>query len=76
MNYVKWYNNWNMCCNHGFDVEGWHTSATCPNKADYPHHNDNINRKNAQQWKDAGWKVCFVASHKNKLPTNPGPDQM
>lgn len=71
MNYVKWYNNWNMCCNHGFDVESWHTSAACPTKANFPHHNDKINRKIAQDWKDAGWKVCIVASHKNKLPTNP-----
>ena len=65
-----------MCCNCGYDVEGWHTSATCPYKAQYPHHNDDITRKNAQKYRDAGWKVSKKAKHKTILPTNPGPDQM
>lgn len=65
-----------MRCNHGFDVEGWHTSATCPDKALYPHHNDNINRQNAQEHMDAGWKVSRKVKHKNILPTNPGAEQM
>jgi hypothetical protein len=70
-NPVKYFNNWNMCCNCGYDVPIWHTSQTCPYKQDYPHHNDSINRTNAKQYKAAGWRVSKKGIHKTQLPTNP-----
>ena len=74
-NTVKHFNNFNMCCNCGYDVPSWHTSATCPVKAHYPQHNDAINRNNADQYRAAGWKVSKKAMHKVTLPPNPGPNQ-
>jgi hypothetical protein len=74
-NTVKHFNNYNMCCNCGYDVPSWHTSATCPDKAYYPQHNDAINRNNAEQYRAAGWRVSKKAMHKVTLPTNPGPNQ-
>eukprot|EP00804_Cyclotella_cryptica_P028204 CCRYP_011045-RA/>CCRYP_011045-RA protein AED:0.18 eAED:0.15 QI:0/0/0/1/1/1/2/0/1234 len=53
-NPAKYYSNWNMCYSCGFDVEGWHTSATCRNKKQG--HQDGCNRENAQAYKDAGHK--------------------
>ena len=70
-NPVKFFNNWNMCCNCGYDVPIWHNSQTCPYKQDFPHHNDGINRNNAKQYEAAGWKVSKKGMHKTQLPTNP-----
>lgn len=70
-NPVKYFNNWNMCCNCGYDIPVWHTSQTCPYKQDWPHHNDGINRTNAKQYEAAGWKVSRKGIHKNQLPNNP-----
>eukprot|EP00804_Cyclotella_cryptica_P000700 CCRYP_000984-RA/>CCRYP_000984-RA protein AED:0.37 eAED:0.21 QI:0/0/0/1/0/0/3/0/1009 len=61
-NPVKYYNNWNMCFSCGFDVEGWHTSATCRNKKQG--HQDGCTRENAQAYKDAGHKVAWRARTK------------
>ena len=72
-NPVKYYNNWNMCFSCGFDVEGWHTSATCRNKKQG--HQDGCTRANAQAYKDAGHKVTWRGAHKTTLPVNPGPHQ-
>ena len=72
-NPVKYYNNWNMCFSCGFDVEGWHTSATCRNKKHG--HQDGCTRENAQAYKDAGHKVTWRGAHKTTLPVNPGPRQ-
>ena len=69
-NPVKYYNNWNMCFSCGFDVEGWHTSATCRNKKQG--HQDGCTRANAQAYKDAGHKVTWRGAHKTTLPVNPG----
>eukprot|EP00804_Cyclotella_cryptica_P003417 CCRYP_018563-RA/>CCRYP_018563-RA protein AED:0.22 eAED:0.19 QI:0/0/0/1/0.33/0.25/4/0/1155 len=65
-NPVKYYNNWNMCYSCGFDVEGWHTSATCHNKKQG--HQDGCTRENAQAYKDAGHKVTWRGAHKTTLP--------
>jgi len=35
LNPVKHFNNWNYCRSHGYGVEDWHKSETCPN----PDHN-------------------------------------
>eukprot|EP00804_Cyclotella_cryptica_P016356 CCRYP_009913-RA/>CCRYP_009913-RA protein AED:0.73 eAED:0.68 QI:0/0/0/0.5/1/1/2/0/383 len=56
-NPVKYYNNWNMCFSCWFDVEGWHTSATCRNKKQG--HKDGCTRVNAQAYKDAGHKTTL-----------------
>ena len=70
-NPVKYFNNWNMCCNCGYDIPVWHTSQTCPYKQDWPHHNNGINRTNAKQYEAAGWKVSRKGIHKTQLPTDP-----
>ena len=75
MNYTKYFNNWNMCCTCGFDVQSWHTSMSCPHKARNPHHSDAIDRNNYQAYKAAGWNIRMKAAHKNQLPSNPGPAQ-
>ena len=75
MNYTKYFNNWNMCCTCGFDVQSWHTSRSCPNKAKNPHHNDAIDRNNYQAYAAAGWNIRMKAAHKRQLPSNPGPAQ-
>ena len=72
---VKYFNNWNICCKCGWDVPIWHTSATCPYKHENPHHNDAIDRNNAQAWMDRGWTVSKKQMHKKFLPANPCPDQ-
>jgi len=71
----KYFNNWNMCCTCGWDVPIWHTSQSCPNKQSNPHHNDGVNRNNADQFAAAGWKVSMKGKHKNVLPINPQPNQ-
>ena len=59
-NKQKWYNNWNVCYSHGFDVEDWHTSATCgTRKMD---HQEGFTRDNAQAYITKGM-------HRNIMPT-------
>ena len=69
-NPVKYYNNWNMCYNCGYDVPIWHTSQSCPYKQECPHHNDGINHGNANQYEAMGWKISTKGIHKTQLPTN------
>ena len=74
-NPIKYYNNWNMCCNCGYDIPIWHTSQTCPYKHECLYHNDGINRNNAKQYEAMGWKVSTKGIHKTQLPTNPQQNQ-
>ena len=66
-NKQKWYNNWNVCYSHGFDVEDWHTSATCgTRKMD---HQEGFTRDNAQAYIEAGYAPSTKGMHRNILPT-------
>lgn len=71
LNTSKYFNNWNICCKCGWDVPSWHTSATCPYKAENPHHCDAIIRGNAKGYIANGWNVSKKGMHKVTLPTNP-----
>ena len=64
--YKRW-NNWNACYSCGFDVPGWHTSATCPGPRKDGHH-DGYDRKNSKEYIDAGHAPSTRASHKKYLP--------
>jgi len=68
-NTTKWYPNWNVCYSCGFDVENWHTSATCPAERRKENHQEGFTRENAQQYITAGYKPSTKAMHKNVLPT-------
>ena len=70
-NYTKHFNNWNMCFSCGFDVPGWHTSATCPAQCRKEGHQEGYNRQNYAQYAAQGHKVGMKGAHKNSLPTNP-----
>jgi hypothetical protein len=66
-NKQKWYNNWNVCYSHGFDVENWHTSATCgTRKMD---HQEGYTRDNAQAYIKAGYAPSTKGMLRNILPT-------
>jgi hypothetical protein len=58
MNPVKFFKNWNYCWSCGFDVEDWHTSASCP----YPRegHVTTATRDNP-------CNGCMKASHKTQM---------
>lgn len=66
-NTTKYFPNWNVCFSCGFDVEDWHTSATCPADWRKQHHQDGFTRANAQQYITAGYKPCQKGMH--SLPT-------
>ena len=74
-NQHKHYNNWNMCISCGFDVPGWHTSKTCPRPCRKQNHNEDCDRTNYQQYRNAGWTINTKKEGKTLLPTNPGPHQ-
>jgi hypothetical protein len=64
----KWFNNWNVCYSHGFDIEDGHTSATCgARKMD---HQEGFTRDNAQAYIDAGYAPTTWGMHRNILLTN------
>ncbi len=66
-NKQKWYNNWKVCYSHGFDVEDWHTSATCgTRKMD---HQEGFTRDNAQAYIEAGYAPSTKGMHWNIFPT-------
>ena len=72
-NYVKYFNNWNVCFSCGFDVPNWHTSKTCQWRKEG--HCEEVDRSNAKAYKAAGHNVTMKGSHKTQLPVNPGPHQ-
>jgi hypothetical protein len=64
----KWFNNWNVCYSHGFDIEDSHNSVTCGyRKMD---HQEGFTRDNAQAYIDAGYAPTTRGMHRNILPTN------
>jgi hypothetical protein len=65
-NTTKHFANWNYCYTCGFDIEEWHTGATCPNPK--PGHQPQCNRQNFQGYKDAGHRPSAKAQHKRSLP--------
>jgi hypothetical protein len=58
LNPVKFFKNWNYCWSCGYDVEDWHTSASCP----YPRegHVATATRTNP-------CNGCMKASHKTQM---------
>ena len=71
LNYTKKFNNWNMCYSCGWDVPVWHTSKTCQWRKQG--HREEVDRKNAQAYLNAGHDVSTKGRHKNKLPADPKP---
>ena len=71
LNYTKKFNNWNMCYSCGWDVPVWHTSKTCQWRKQG--HREEVDRKNAQVYLNAGHDVSTKGRHKNKLPADPKP---
>jgi hypothetical protein len=65
-NTTKYFSNQNVCFSCGFDVEDWHTSATCPRKKQG--HQDGFTRANYMQYEHAGYPFCKKAMHKNVYP--------
>ena len=58
-NYTKYFNNWNMCFSCGFDVPGWHTSATCLAVCRKDGHQEGCNRQNYAQYAAQGHKWSY-----------------
>jgi hypothetical protein len=67
-NTTKHFPNWNYCYTCGFDVEEWHTGATCPSPK--PGHQPQCTRQNYQQYQQAGHRPSAKAQHKTTLPPN------
>jgi hypothetical protein len=65
-NKTKYFSNQNVCFSCGFDVEDWHTSASCPHKKQG--HQDGFTRANYTQYEQAGYPFCKKAMHKNVYP--------
>ena len=65
-NTTKYFSNHNVCFSCGFDVEDWHTSATCPRKKQG--HQDGFTRANYMQYEHAGYPFCKKAMHKMVYP--------
>ncbi len=59
---VKNFANQNICYSCGFDVEDWHTSATCNQKK--RGHQDGFNRANYMEYKYTNHPFCRKAMHK------------
>ena len=68
-NMVKRHNNWNVCASCGFDVEDWHTSATCPYAWRRHDHQEGVNRNNWSQYEAQGYNLSRKGMHKNQLPS-------
>jgi hypothetical protein len=66
-NIVKLFANQNVCFTCGFDVEDWHTSATCPNKKSG--HQDGFTRSNYMEYERANHQFCRKAMHKTMYPS-------
>ena len=66
-NIVKLFANQNVCFTCGFDVEDWHTSATCPNKKSG--HQDGFTRSNHMEYEQANHQFCRKAMHKTMYPS-------
>ncbi len=67
-NIIKRYANMNACFSCSFDVEGGHTSKTCPAIWRRVNHQEGYDRSNAQQYIAAGYNACTKAMHKTQYP--------
>jgi hypothetical protein len=65
-NIVKAYANQNVCYLCGFDVEDWHTSATCNQKK--PGHQDGFTCSNYMEYERANHPFSQKAMHKTVYP--------
>jgi hypothetical protein len=64
----KWFNNWNVCYSHGFDIKDRHNSVACGNRK--MDHQEGFTRDNAQAYIDAGYAPITRGMHRNILPVN------
>ena len=67
-NTTKRHNNWNVCHSCGFDVEDWHTSATCPYANRREDHQEDVHRGNWEQKWAEGYNLSRRGIHKTQLP--------
>ncbi len=67
-NIVKAYANQNVCYSCGFDVEDWHTSATCNQKK--PGHQDGFTHSNYMEYVRANHPFSQKAMHKTMYPSS------
>ncbi len=67
-NIVKLFVNQNVCCIYCFDVEDWHTSATCNHKK--PSHQDGFTLSNFMEYERANHPFRRKAMHKTKYPSS------
>jgi hypothetical protein len=67
-NIVKAYANQNVCYLCGFDVEDWHTSATCNQKK--PGHQDGFTCSNYMEYERANHPFSQKAMHKRMYPSS------
>jgi hypothetical protein len=59
--------NQNVCFMCRFNVEDWHTSATCLRKKQG--HQDGFTRSNYMEYECANHQFCCKAMHKTMYPT-------
>ncbi len=67
-NIVKTFANQNMCIMCGFDVEDWHTSATCNHKK--PGNQDGFTHSNYMEYACTNHPFCRKAMHKTMYPSS------
>ncbi len=65
-NVVNQWANQNVCFSCGFNVEDWHTRATCPRKK--MGHQDAFTRSNYLEYERANHQLCKKAMHKTMYP--------
>jgi hypothetical protein len=65
-NIVKVFVNQNACFTCGFDVDDWHTSATCPNKK--AGRQDGFTCSNYMEYERANHQFCRKGMHKTMYP--------
>jgi hypothetical protein len=66
-NITKSFANQNVCFACGFDVEDWHTSATCPRKKQG--HQDGFTPSNYMEYEHTNHQFCCKVMHKTMYPT-------
>ncbi len=66
-NIVKLFANQNVCFTCGFNVEDWHTSATCPPKK--AGHQDGFTCAKYMEYECANHKFCRKGMHKTMYPS-------
>jgi hypothetical protein len=67
-NIIKTFANQNVCYTCGFDVEDWHTSATCNRKK--PGHQDGFAHSNYMEYAPANHPFCRKAMNKTMYPSS------